>query len=373
MTMTKTADRDLPDLTDFLLDWKATCSVDLCRNTPEKDFALGTLDVKFYKLALQVRAPDRLKSASDCARCASGEDMAGETSDPLSAGEDPDRDPVEDDDHPDEENANASGGAGNGAGRHFAAFELPEDRLEEQAVPGAETDAMRNAAKPRGENRSDLSDIAEDIRSGNRRTRAFHLLELRLYDRQTINGKAFKNYLFEDVAKNGGSVGIVWGYLCKVMRDLVTDSFKKNIVAAPPSEGAPDSFDAAVLSPDSVDAARDRAAMEADDAEALDVLEKILDREWPRYDLAGKTALLFTVLDRPMNDEGLFRLVGVGRQALYNRRAIARDLLSELGRKGYDEDNFLHLLKGPFQDLLVRFARRDAACAPVLAFLAKFD
>ena len=378
MTTTDTAGNTLPDLTDFLLDWKETCSVDLCRNTPEKQFALRTLDARFCSLALQIRAPDRLKSASDAGRRDSEKAADEETSAPPSDETVPDPDPekkAEDDEKPSEDAGRPFGETGAKLGRALVEFQLPDDRREEQTIPGEEADKARNRPAPRGEKRSDLRDIAEDIRTGNRRTRAFHLLELRLYDRQTINGKAFKNYLFENIAKNGASTGSVWGYLRSVMRDLVNESFDRNIVAVPPAEGSgdPDSFDSAALSAESVNAARGRAALSADNAEALECLEKTLAREWPRYDLASKTALLFKIFDRPMNDEELFRLAGVGRQALYNRAALARNLLSQLAREGYDQDNFLYLLGGPFQNLLLRFARQDATCGPILEFRARQD
>lgn len=59
---------------------------------------------------------------------------------------------------------------------------------------------------------------------------AFELLESYLYDKQSIKGKPFKAYLFEDVAgRTGGMNKNLFGYLQRVLATMIHESYGDNI------------------------------------------------------------------------------------------------------------------------------------------------
>lgn len=59
---------------------------------------------------------------------------------------------------------------------------------------------------------------------------AFELLESHLYNRQFLKGRAFKAYLFEDVARRpGGMNRNLFGYLQRVLATIAADSYGENL------------------------------------------------------------------------------------------------------------------------------------------------
>ena len=59
---------------------------------------------------------------------------------------------------------------------------------------------------------------------------AFELLESYLYNKQFLNGKSFKAYLFEDVAgRQGGMNRNLFGYLQRVLATMVAESYGENV------------------------------------------------------------------------------------------------------------------------------------------------
>lgn len=59
---------------------------------------------------------------------------------------------------------------------------------------------------------------------------AFEVLESHLYAKQKLNGKAFKSYLFEDVGTRAGGINKnLYGYLQRVMRTIIDESFGENV------------------------------------------------------------------------------------------------------------------------------------------------
>ena len=59
---------------------------------------------------------------------------------------------------------------------------------------------------------------------------AFELIESHLYAREKLNGKAFKAYLFEDVANRPGGINKnIYGYLQRVLFTIINESFGENV------------------------------------------------------------------------------------------------------------------------------------------------
>ena len=368
--------RPLPDLTDFLLEWKEKCAIDLCADSESKSFVLSSTDFLFCKLALQVTSPDVVKNAFRRGRSL----VAKEPDSPI--------EPCEDDVPPDMQEEDSELRGSKEIDTPFA--ESPEagplrdfdsvcgELLEDQAVPGEAESTARAAAKPHGAAISIFRDVAEAISQRRSRTHAFHLLETFLYNKDKIEGKPFKNYLFEDAVENGSGVGALWGYLRTTIVRMVTKSFEKNIILNLPHGGiagegvAIDPFDAAEYSdPSSVDTARDGVARLVNTKCATDDLDSLLTERWPSFDLATKIALLGKVLEISLNDPEMIRMSGVGRMALYNRGTVAAELLGALSERGYVREDFLQLLRGPFQDLLLHFASLDPSCADFLDFFER--
>ena len=57
---------------------------------------------------------------------------------------------------------------------------------------------------------------------------AFMLLESRLYDKKSIKGRPFKNYLYEDIGTRAGGIGgNLYGYVKLMLQTIARDSFSK--------------------------------------------------------------------------------------------------------------------------------------------------
>ena len=369
------------DLTSFLLEWRDTCAIDLCsrsatsgcrykregeddqayakRIAEDVAFVHGTTDARFRRLVMQVRAPDKVglakkweeerkreapEDALDEDAPIPGEDAAGPVSDP-------EEDSVEE------------------ALDDLAGTGREEPGREEPSVPDPDADPVTETRTPlRGQMVSEYLDVVQGWRSGERRrTRAFHILEGFLYGRQSISGRPFKEYLFEVVAARNG-VGPVWGYLYKRVISTMVDKSFRTVTGARSDIGDETSV---AVRPDETWSARWAAAYQAGVDEAADALFRWTSERWPGFDINDKLALLCTIFEVSMNDSRVTAMTTVGRQAFYNRKAIARQALQFLFDDGFERDEVLKLLAGPFQSMLLKIAGSDPDCGPFLAFLAE--
>jgi hypothetical protein len=70
---------------------------------------------------------------------------------------------------------------------------------------------------------------------------AFELMEGHLYAKGTINGRAFKDYLFEDIANRpGGMNRNLYGYMQSILRTMAKESFGENVYEAAKDENGED-------------------------------------------------------------------------------------------------------------------------------------
>ena len=77
---------------------------------------------------------------------------------------------------------------------------------------------------------SSFNDEAESWGDNNNLGSGFELIESHLYAREKLNGKAFKAYLFEDIANRPGGINKnIYGYLQRVLFTIINESFGENV------------------------------------------------------------------------------------------------------------------------------------------------
>lgn len=389
------------DLTSFLLEWRDTCAIDLCperkkggagytckyRQEGESDEAYVAriredvahvhrlADARFKALVERPRTPDKVglaKKLEDAEKAASestdglpDESSVREIPDGQGGEESGDEDDAiqPDDFRPAPDRDPASGKTLGAALADESNFSQDKRDTDKDPAPAP----VYGASQPlRGQMVSEYLDLVRSWVPGEkRRTHAFHVLELFLYDMREISGRPFKSHLFDVIAANG--VGPVWGYLYKrVMSSMATKSFRT-------VTGAGDDIGSTSQAPDPTDTwnAGRAGANQAGVNEAADALYEWTTGRWPQFDINDKLALLCTIFEVSMNDPRVVAMTTVGRQAFYNRKALARNALEFLYGKGFKKDEILKLLAGPFQDILLKIAGQDPACKPFLDFLKK--
>ena len=111
-----------------------------------------------------------------------------------------------------------------------------QDQIDDVIVKAAEVVKSTNAefrkhlCAPHGKRRSEFETEAEGWRDGEANGSAFELMENRLYAKGTINGRAFKDYLFEEIANRpGGMNRNLYGYMQAIMFSMAKESFGENI------------------------------------------------------------------------------------------------------------------------------------------------
>lgn len=400
---------ELRDLTDFLLEWRDTCAIDLCPGTDgttqahsckykrdgESDkayvariaadvaFVHRLADARFKRLVLQVRSPDKVGLAKKLEETRKGESPEDDLDENAPAGNPDDNgDPSDREDDSVENAIDELTGAGEthapstdfprksdrdpASGKTLnAALSDESNYSQEKLDSGKEPEpapVFGRKESIRGQMVSEYLDLVQSWRPGEKqRTHAFHILELYLYDKQIIKGRPFKDHLFEVVAARKG-IGDIWGYLYKrVIPTMVKKSFrtvtgaKVNIGEDPnPSEGPTGVLD---------------GAYQTGVNEAADAFHKWTTDRWFAFDINDKLAFLCSFLDVSMNDPRILSMTTVGEKAFYNRRKLARKALEFLFGKGFEKDEILKLLGGPIQNLLWNVAGSDFECKPFLDFL----
>lgn len=89
---------------------------------------------------------------------------------------------------------------------------------------------LGKANEEKGLRLSDYSSEAEAWKPGYAHGSAFELLEAHLYNKQFLSGKQFKAYLFENIAdRPGGMSRNLFGYLQRVLRTIVRESYGENV------------------------------------------------------------------------------------------------------------------------------------------------
>lgn len=406
---------ELRDLTDFLLEWRDTCAIDLCPGTDgttqahsckykrdgESDkayvariaadvaFVHRLADARFKRLVLQVRSPDKVGLAKKLEETRKGESPEDDLDENAPAGNPDDNgDPSDREDDSVENAIDELTGAGEthapstdfprksdrdpASGKTLnAALSDESNYSQEKLDSGKEPEpapVFGRKESIRGQMVSEYLDLVQSWRPGEKqRTHAFHILELYLYDKQIIKGRPFKDHLFEVVASRKG-IGDVWGYLYKrVIPTMVKKSFRtvtgagENIGegAVPPTNPTGD------WNPEWA------GAYQAGVSEAADCLHAWLCEQWPGFDINDKLALMCTIFEVSMNDPRVTAMTTVGRQAFYNRKVLAKKSLEYLYEKGFERDEVLKILAGPYQDILLTISRKDPSCNPFLDYLKK--
>ena len=420
--------RELRDLTDFLLEWRDTCAIDLCphflsrtnkngeaipvfdsngnktyicayKNPGESDsdyaariqgdvaFVHHLADRRFKFLVEHTRAPDKVglakkreeeaknKEDKDRLENLSSDDEFRETDDlseleksPEKQGNDADS---EQEDAPsptyDVRPVERDSSSGRSVGSALAdESNVSQDKLDSNKDPGP-APIHGSRQNLRGQMVSEYLDIVQSWKPGEkRRTHAFTILEGYLYNKETINGVPFKNYLFNVVASRDG-IGGVWGYLFKgIIPTMVKTSFRTVTVA---DENLTDRNPTG-MNPTDVWISTHVGAYQAGTDEAADCLFKWVSDHWPKFDVNDKLALMCTIFEVSMNDSRVTAMTTVGRQAFYNRKVLARKSLEFLLESGFEQDEVQKLLGGTYHAILLRIAGKDTSCRPFLDFLA---
>lgn len=87
---------------------------------------------------------------------------------------------------------------------------------------------LEDKRKLKGARLSSLKEVSESW--NNNLGSAFELIESHLYAREKLNGKAFKAYLFEDIANRPGGINKnIYGYLQRVLFTIINESFGENV------------------------------------------------------------------------------------------------------------------------------------------------
>ena len=408
---------ELRDLTSFLLEWRDTCAIDNCpeanpmspgpvpyscrhKNPDESDadyvkrirgdvvFVHRLADAKFERLVKRVRPPDKVgfaKKLEDAKKKTSTEDPSdsdfekdiSQDIEGCEGAEDPTADVLDEgstgvelDGNPPPEYSIRRSQRDPASGRSLdSALKDDSNFSQEKLDSGKDPEPAPvhgSAQTVRGQMVSEYRDIVDGWNGKDeRRTHAFHVLEIYLYSQKTISGRPFKNHLFEVVAARDG-VGGIWGYLYKrVIPTMVRKSYRTVTVA----DDNLATRNPTGMNPTEVWTSVHAGAYQAGVDEAADALFRWTEDRWPVFDVNDKLALLCTVLEVSMNDPRIVAMTTVGRQAFYNRKDLARRALEFLFDRGFEKDEVLKVLAGPFQSILMHFAKKDPACGPFLEFL----
>ena len=85
-------------------------------------------------------------------------------------------------------------------------------------------------AVPHGLRRSEFAEETLSWNAEGACGSAFELVESRLYAKQKLNGRKFKDYLFEDIANRPGGIGKnLLGYLNRILATIAEESFGENV------------------------------------------------------------------------------------------------------------------------------------------------
>ncbi len=103
-------------------------------------------------------------------------------------------------------------------------------RLAEEIIGITNSQFKRAISKPHGLRHSQYE---ADVASWNEQSQlgsAFEIMEGRLYAREKINGRKFKDYLFEDIASRSGGISRnLFGYLQRILATIAEESFGDNV------------------------------------------------------------------------------------------------------------------------------------------------
>lgn len=225
---------------------------------------------------------------------------------------------------------------------------------------------------------------------------AFELMESHLYNKGTLNGRKFKDYLFEDIAtRPGGMCKNLFGYLLKknssgnvgsVLRTVANASFSdKNIIDNSFTGNAtPDQLEDhfSRMGRGYVGRGKDNMTARAEDpasiverTEHLDVVREkfrgYIEPRWMgKYDVSDRVAICaaFFANDIVASSAFVLELVQIGKSALGEK--LHKHIRAILEENGFDLKTSRVLMSGPAKEVLIdcmlRHREEDDTCIRLL-------
>ena len=198
---------------------------------------------------------------------------------------------------------------------------------------------------------------------------AFEILEIHLYDKQTINGKAFKSYLFEDIAtRDGGIAQNLVGYLLKrTIADIAKNSGGKVCPV--------DEVDFCNKNHDENSAEENTFGNTEESVFCNEVrrsFRKSLEEKWTSFEKAEKVALVCMLYEYPSNSPEVVKMAGTKKSNLYNKRTRPQMYLNDFftGVLKCSFDDLRTLLKNNvMHEVIYDMVKNDKNCEDLLEYI----
>lgn len=184
---------------------------------------------------------------------------------------------------------------------------------------------------------------------------AFELMEAYLYSKGQINGRAFKNYLFEDIANRpGGMNRNLYGYCQKLLRTMARESYGDCVYEPVVNEAGEEIEPTRVSRDGHTDTPQERTPVEnVEVGEVLQAFKTYLEEVGHAWD-EDSWMVLYCVLNRlPIGGAKVRELFSRGHSAIANLGERIRDeLLSTLRGHCFTDMAIGMALNGDIQGIL---------------------
>lgn len=221
--------------------------------------------------------------------------------------------------------------------------------LADDVIKSTNAEFCRHLCVPHGARRSIYENEAFRWKEGNGAGSAFELMEGYLYAKGTINGRAFKDYLFEDIAKRRGGINRnLYGYIQSILASMAKESFGENIYEAVKDENGVD-IPPRNISLDGKTLARPESSPD-ENIEASEVIEffnRYIEKTGAEWD-DDKWIVLFCILN----------MLRVGAEKVQPLFSKSHDTINNYCKAMRAE--LLHVLRENFEDRAIAIALNGA-------------